>query len=89
MPPAAPVAPVTAASTVTRWEAAPPCRRAGTGVCICLVTTTSPNAPKHFQRTLGSYPLRSRQAAALLLTRACPDKPSWGRSTGCAWSTDG
>eukprot|EP00965_Chrysotila_dentata_P078251 2579654-Pleurochrysis_carterae.AAC.1 len=47
-----------------------------------------PPTPPHFQRTLGTYPLRSRQPSALLLTRARADKPVWGRGTGCAFAVN-
>ena len=47
---------------------------------------TSPS--RHFQRTLGDYPLRSRGAVAgsvLLTRRATTGTPIWGKRTGCCF----
>eukprot|EP00965_Chrysotila_dentata_P036584 1217682-Pleurochrysis_carterae.AAC.1 len=43
------------------------------------------DSQRHFTRTLGPYPLRSR-GGALLATRARCGKPKWGRNTRCAFA---
>eukprot|EP00965_Chrysotila_dentata_P017219 571434-Pleurochrysis_carterae.AAC.3 len=45
-----------------------------------------PQPPAPLRRSLGDYPLRSREPSALLALRARNDKPTWGSGTGCVFA---
>eukprot|EP00965_Chrysotila_dentata_P222801 6193190-Pleurochrysis_carterae.AAC.2 len=51
-------------------------------------TEEAPTPREHFRRALGDYPLRWRNASALLTFRSRKDKPVCGRGTGCAFAVN-
>eukprot|EP00965_Chrysotila_dentata_P105803 3495255-Pleurochrysis_carterae.AAC.3 len=51
-------------------------------------TSRRAQRPAVFQRTLGTYPLRSSGPSALLTLCARQSKPRWGRGTGCAFAVN-
>eukprot|EP00965_Chrysotila_dentata_P072983 2412450-Pleurochrysis_carterae.AAC.1 len=58
-----------------------------TAPAVDTETTPLPPEREHFRRGLGAYPLRSREPAALLITRPTPARRLYGRGTGCTYTT--